>query len=77
MLVPNKNTQEYKDHIISFIAFSFREYFTIIYWLANMKLCLSNIEESYKDKIIGNMVNSGTADLLLHIVQCWSACKVN
>ena len=38
---------------------------------------MSNIEESYKGTIIGNMGNSGTSDLLLHILECWSACAVN
>ena len=42
-----------------------------------MKLYVSDIEESYKDKIIGNMENSGTLDLLLHIIQCWRECEVN
>ena len=39
-----------------------------------MKLYVSDIEESYRDTIIGNMVNSGTADLLLNIAQCMRAC---
>ena len=42
-----------------------------------MKLYVSNIEESYKDTIIRNLVNSGTADLLLHMVKCWPAYAVN
>ena len=42
-----------------------------------MKLYVSDIVESYKDSIIGNLVNSGTADLLLHIVQCCRVCAVN
>ena len=42
-----------------------------------MKIYVSNIEESYKDTIIGHLVNSGIADLLLHIVQCWRAYAVN
>ena len=42
-----------------------------------MKLYVSDIEESYKDKIIGNMGNSGTLYLLLHILYCWSVCAVN
>ena len=45
MLVPNKNPQGYKEHIISCIAFDFRKYVTIIDFLANMKLYVSNIEE--------------------------------
>ena len=35
------------------------------------------MEESYKDTIIGNMQNSGTSDLLLHMVQRWRSCPVN
>ena len=42
-----------------------------------MKLYVSNIEESYKGTIIGLLVNPGTSDLLLNIVQCWRACSVN
>ena len=38
---------------------------------------MSDIEESYKDTIIGHLGNSGTADLLLHTVKCWHACAVN
>ena len=41
-----------------------------------MKLYVSDIEESHKEKIIGYMGNSVTSDLLLHIVKCWSACAV-
>ena len=42
-----------------------------------MKLYVSDIEESFKDTIIVNMGNLGTAYLLLHIVQCWGACADN
>ena len=42
-----------------------------------MKVHVSDIEESYKDTIIGYLGNSGTDDLLLHIVQCWHVCVVN
>ena len=38
---------------------------------------MSNIEELYKDTIIGHLVNLGTSYLLLHIVKCWSACAVD
>ena len=38
---------------------------------------MSDIEESYKDTIIGHLGNSGTAYLLLHTVQCWRACAVD
>ena len=77
MLVPNKNPQGYKEYYVLFISFDFGEGVTIIYWLANMKLYMSDIEESYKDTIIGNMVNPGTADLLLHMVPFWRACAFN
>ena len=40
----------------------------------NIKLYVSDIQESYKDTIIGNLVNSGTEDLLLHILQFRCAC---
>ena len=73
MLVPNKNPTGYKENFISCIVFAFGEGVTIIDCLSNTKLYLSNIVESYKDSIIGHFGNSGTADLLLHIVQCWSA----
>ena len=33
-----------------------------------MKLVVSDIEESSKDTIIGHLENSGTADLILHVV---------
>ena len=42
-----------------------------------MKIYVSNIEESYKDTIIGHSGNSGTSDILLQIVQCWPACEVD
>ena len=41
-----------------------------------MKLYVSNIEESYKDTVIGYLGNSGTEDLSLHIIQCWFSCVV-
>ena len=50
---------------------------TIIGCIANMKLYLSDIEESYKDTIIGHLVYSGTEDLLLHMVRCWFVCAVD
>ena len=40
-----------------FIVFSFVEGVTIIDWLENMNLYVSDIEESYKDKIIGHLGN--------------------
>ena len=39
-----------------------------------MNLYVSDIEEPYKDKIIGHLQNSGTSDLLLKILQCCRAC---
>ena len=77
MLVPNKNPQRYTEYVISFISFAFGEVVTTIYFLANVKLYVSNIEESYKERIIGNLVNSVTADSLLHKIQCWRACAVD
>ena len=45
MLVPNKNPPGYKEHVISFIALSFGEGDTILNWLGNIKLYLSDIIE--------------------------------
>ena len=42
-----------------------------------MKLYVSNIEESYKDTIIGQMRSLVTSYLLLHIVQSGRACVVD
>ena len=42
-----------------------------------MKFYVYNIEESCKEAIIGHLGNSGTADLLLHIVLYWSACEAD
>ena len=42
-----------------------------------MKVYVSDIEESYKETIIGHLVDSWGADLLLHIVQCWRSCAVD
>ena len=77
MLVPNKNPERYKENFISFIRFSFEECVTIIYWPSNMKLYVSDIEESYKDTIVGNLGNSGASDLLLNLLKCWCTCAVN
>ena len=33
--------------------------------------------ESYKDTIVGCLVKTGTADLLLHILKFWRGCEVN
>ena len=42
-----------------------------------MKLYVYDIEESYKYTIIIHLENTGTVDLLLHIVHCWSTCAVD
>ena len=47
MLLPNNKKQGNKEYVISFIDFTFGEVFTIIDWLANTKLYITNIEESY------------------------------
>ena len=70
MLVPNNNLYGYKQHVILFIDFASRKGVTIIYWIGKIKRYESDFEESYKVAIIGDMVNSGTTYLLLHIVQC-------
>ena len=41
-----------------------------------MKIYVSNIEESYKDTIMSNLVISDTEYLLVHILKCWRACAV-
>ena len=43
MLVPNKNPQGYKEHVIQFIGFEFGLGITIIYWISNMNLYVYNI----------------------------------
>ena len=73
MLLPSNNPQGYKEHVISFIDFNFGEGVTFTDWLAKTKLYVSDIEEYYKDTIFGHLGNSGTSDLILHIVQCWRA----
>ena len=35
------------------------------------------ILRNHKDKILSNLVNLGTVDLLLHILQSWVACVVD
>ena len=40
---------------MSFSFFAFVEGVTIIDWIANMKMYVLDIEESYKDTNIGNM----------------------
>ena len=77
MLVPNKNPRRYKEHVISFISFSFGEGAIIIEWIEKIKVYLYNIKESYKYIIIGHIVNSGPVYLLLHIVQFWRECALN
>ena len=53
-----------------FLVFGFSEGVTIIYCLLNMNIYVSNIVESYKGTIVGQLVNAGTLYLLLNIVQC-------
>ena len=53
------------------------EVITIIYWLANTKIYVSDIEELYKDLIVGILVDSRTSDLIVHIVKYWRAFLVN
>ena len=76
MFVTKKKPQGYKEHAIQFIVFYFGEGVIIIGCIANMKFYVSDIQESYKYIIIVHLENSGTEDLLLHIVQCWRACAV-
>ena len=71
MFVPNNNPPGYKENAIYFIAFAFRKCVTIIEWIANMQIYVSDNEESYKYTIIAHLGNAGTEYLLLHIVQCW------
>ena len=42
-----------------------------------MNIYVYHIVKSYKDTIIGRWGNSGTADLLLNIVQWCSTCAVD
>ena len=44
MLVPNKNSPGYKEHVI-FFAFSFVDGVTVIYWMENMELYVLTILE--------------------------------
>ena len=62
MLVTNNNTPGYKEHVIYFIAFAFGKGVTIIDLIANIKLYVSDNEESYNDTIIGNMGNAGISN---------------
>ena len=57
--------------------FAFGEDVLKIDCLKNMNCYLSGIMESHKDINISNLGNSGIADLLLYIVQCWRACEVD
>ena len=43
MLAPNNNPPGYKEHVIYFIVFDFGEGFTIIYWIENINIYVSNI----------------------------------
>ena len=42
-----------------------------------MKIYVSDMEELYKDTIIGHLGNSGTSDILVHIVHCWRSYAVD
>ena len=77
MLFPKNNPQGQKTHDILFIVFLFGEGVAIIGWIANMNIYVYYTEELYKDKTICHLVNSATAELLLHTVQCWSECAVD
>ena len=59
------------------VAFYFEEGFTIIYWLAKMKVYVSNVDKLYKETRMVHLVNSGTSDLLWQIVQCWRVCALD
>ena len=43
------------------IAFYFEEVVPIIYWLAKMKLYVSNVDKLYKDTRMVHLVNTGTS----------------
>ena len=45
-------------------------------WLESMNLYVSNIEELYKNTIIGHLGNSGKAFLSLNIVHFLRICAV-
>ena len=45
MVFTRNKLQGYKEHVIYFIAIYFGEGVTIIYWLSNMELYVSNIEK--------------------------------
>ena len=45
MLVPKNNLQGFKEHVICFIDFYYGEGVTIMDWIENMKIYVSNIEE--------------------------------
>ena len=63
MLVPNNNPKGYKQDGIFLLPFTFGSCVTIIDCIENIKIYVSDIEESYKDKIIGHLIYSGTEDL--------------
>ena len=77
MSAPKNKPQGYRQHVISFIKFAFGDIVIIICWIEKMKLYVSDIEEPYKYTIIGHLGNSGTEDLLLHILQCCLSCAVD
>ena len=77
MFLTCKNPLVYKENAIYFFLFLFVEDVTIIYWLLNMKPNLQYTVKSYEGAIVYYLGNSGTTDLLLHIVQCWHTCAAD
>ena len=62
---------------MSIIASEFGEDVALIGWLVHMKICMSDIVEQYRYTIIGNLVKSRIADVLLHILQCWRVYAID
>ena len=71
ILVLHNNPQGYKEQVVLLISFTFIEGLNITYCMENMKFYVYDIHKSNKGTIYGSLGNSGTSDLLLHIVQCW------
>ena len=63
--------------MIFLIVFFLGEGVTIIDWMENSKHFVPEIVESYKYETIHLGGNSGTYNLLIHIVQCWFECSVD
>ena len=77
MIVPKNNPQGYKEYVIYFIDFGFGEFITVIDFLENMNIYVSNFVDLYKDTIIFHLENTDTSYLLLHTVDYWSEFEVN